>query len=58
MLDWLKFRLGEIIGLIHALENRYYQNKTMLRYNFDSVYLYYMYVEQIVLWKMSLECPI
>ena len=25
MLDWLNFRLGEIIGLMHALEKRYYQ---------------------------------
>ena len=38
MLDWLNFRLGEIIGLIHAVEKRYYQNKTQLRYNFGSVY--------------------
>ena len=38
MLDRLDFRLGEIIGLIHALEKRYYQNKTQLRYNFGSVY--------------------
>ena len=35
MFDWLNFRLGEIIGLIHALEKRYYQNKTQLRYNLD-----------------------
>ena len=41
MLDWLNFRLGEIISLIHALEKRYYQNKTQLRYNFGSVYLSY-----------------
>ena len=34
----MNFRLGEIIGLIHALEKRYYQNKTLLRYNFGSVY--------------------
>ena len=39
MLDWLNVRLGEIIGLIHALEKRYYQNKTQLRYNFGSVYI-------------------
>ena len=40
MLDWLNFRLpmGEIVGLIHALEKRYYQNKTQLRYKFGSVY--------------------
>ena len=37
MLDWLNFRLGEIIGLIHALKKRCYQNKTLLRYNFGSV---------------------
>ena len=37
MLDWLNFRLGEIIGLIHGLEKRYYQNKTQLHYNFGSV---------------------
>ena len=37
-LDWLNFRLGEIIGLIHVLEKRYYQNKTQLRYKFGSVY--------------------
>ena len=37
MLDWLNFRLGEIIGLMHALEKRY-QNKTQLPYNFGSVY--------------------
>ena len=40
MLDWLNFRLGKIIGLIqHAVEKRYYQNKTQLRYNFGSVYI-------------------
>ena len=39
MLGWLNFRLGELIGLIHALEKRYYQNKTQLRYNFGSVYV-------------------
>ena len=39
MLDWLNFRFGEIIGLIHALEKRYYQNKTQLRYYFGSVYI-------------------
>ena len=38
MLDWLNFCLGEITGLIHALEKRHYQNKTQLRYNFGSVY--------------------
>ena len=38
VLDWLNFRLGEIIGLIHVLEKRYYQNKTQLRYKFGSVY--------------------
>ena len=37
MLDWLNIHLGEIIGLIHALEKRYYQTKTELRYNFGSV---------------------
>ena len=37
MLDWLNFRLGEIIGLIHALEKRYYRNKTQLRHIFGSV---------------------
>ena len=36
MFDWLNFRLGEIIGLVHALEKRY-QKKTQLRYNFGSV---------------------
>ena len=49
MLDRLNFRLGEIIGLMHALEKRYYQNKTQLRYNFGSVYLhieiYNMHIE-------------
>ena len=40
MLDWPNFHLGEIIGLIHALEKRYYQNKTQLRYNFGSVYMH------------------
>ena len=39
MFDWLNFRLGEIIGLIHALEKRYYKNKTQLRYKFGSVYI-------------------
>ena len=39
MLDWLNFHLGEITGLMHVLEKRYYQNKTLLRYNFGSVYL-------------------
>ena len=34
----LSFRLGEIIGLIHALEKRFYQYKTQLRYKFGSVY--------------------
>ena len=29
----------EIISLIYAAEKRYYQNKTQLRYNFDSVYI-------------------
>ena len=38
MRDRLNFRLGEIIGLIHALEKNYYQNKTLLRYKFGSVY--------------------
>ena len=38
MLDWLNFSLGEIIGLMHVLEKRYYQNKTQLHYNFGSVY--------------------
>ena len=33
IIGWLNFRLGVIIGLIHALEKRY------LRYNFGSVYL-------------------
>ena len=27
MLDWLNFRFGVIIGLIHALEKRYSQQK-------------------------------
>ena len=39
MIDWLNFRLGVTIDLIHALEKRYSQNKTQLRYNFGSVYL-------------------
>ena len=39
ILDCLNFRLGEIIGLIHALEKTYNQNKTQLRYNFGSVYI-------------------
>ena len=39
MLDWLNFRLGEIIGLIHALEKKYYQNKTQLHDIFGSVHL-------------------
>ena len=38
MFDWLNFRLGIIIGLIHALEKKYSQNKTQLRYNFGSTY--------------------
>ena len=39
MLDWLNFRLEEIVGLIQALEKRYlYENKTQLRYNFGPVY--------------------
>ena len=38
MLDWLNFRFEEIIYLIYAVEKRYYQNKTQLRYNFGSVY--------------------
>ena len=33
----MNLHLGEIIGLIHELEKRYYQNKTLLRYNFGSV---------------------
>ena len=37
MPDWLNFCLGEIIGLMHALEKRHYQTKTQLRYNFGSV---------------------
>ena len=44
MLDRLNFRLGEIIGLIHALEKRYYENKTQLRYNFGSVYMYHPFL--------------
>ena len=40
MLDWLNFCLGEITGLMHGLEKRYYQNKTQLRYNFGSVYIF------------------
>ena len=43
MLDWLNFHLGEIIGLIHALEKSYYQNKTQLGYNFGSVYFGYWF---------------
>ena len=39
MLDWLNFRLEVIISLIHALEKRYYQNKTQFRYNFGAVYI-------------------
>ena len=39
MLDWLNFHLEEIIGLIHALEKRYYQHKTLSRYYFGSVYV-------------------
>ena len=38
MLDWLNFRLVEIIGLIHARKKSYNQNKTQLHYNFGSVY--------------------
>ena len=38
MLDGLNFHLGEIIGLIHALDKKYNQNKILLRYNFGSVY--------------------
>ena len=37
MLDWLNFRLGEIIGLIPALEKSYCQNKTQMSYNFGSL---------------------
>ena len=44
MLGELNFRLGEIIGLIHALEKKYYQNKTQLRYNFGSVYINIVYL--------------
>ena len=42
MVDWLNFRLGVIICLIHALEKRYYQNKTQLCHNFGSVYYNYI----------------
>ena len=52
MLDWLNFRLEETIGLIHALEKRYYQNKTQLRYNFDSVYKYLLSI--IILYNMNI----
>ena len=38
MLDRLNFHLGEIIGLIYALEKRYYQNKTQLGYNWLSIH--------------------
>ena len=38
MLDWLNFR-WEIIGVIRALEKKYYQNNAQLRYNFGSVYI-------------------
>ena len=45
MLDWFNFRLGVISGLImHALEKRYSQNKTQLRYNFGSVYILDNYI--------------
>ena len=37
--------LGEPIGLVHAFGQRYYQNKTMLRYNFGSVYKQGKFVE-------------
>ena len=55
MLDWLNFRLGEIIDLIHALEKRYYQNKTQLRYNFGSVYKCSPYVVMLILGLFSLN---
>ena len=53
MLDWLNFRLGKIIGLILALEKRYYQNKTQLHYIFDSVYL--QCFRRTILMQMSKE---
>ena len=51
MLDWSDFRLGEILGLIHAREKRYYQNKTQLRYNFGSVYYEHYYLTLFVYFK-------
>ena len=62
MLDWLNFHLGEMIGLMHAPQKRYYQNNTQLRYtyNFGSVYIklhvhVYMIINGILialyLWK-------
>ena len=37
ILDWLNVRFGVIFWLILALEKRYSQNNTQLRYNFGSV---------------------
>ena len=39
MPNWMNLCLGEPIGLLHAYEQRYYQNKTMLHFNFGSVYI-------------------
>ena len=46
ILDWLNIHLGEILGLIHALGKRYYQNKTLLSYNFGSVYIFCTIIAQ------------
>ena len=47
MLVWLNFRLEKMFSL-NALEKRYYQNKTQLRYNFGTVYIR---VNCIPLWQ-------
>ena len=42
----IELSFGKIIGLMHALEKRYYQNKTQLRYNLGSVYNSYKVVRK------------
>ena len=43
MLDWFNFRLGETIGLIHALEKRYYQYKSSCVITLAQ-YIYFIYI--------------
>ena len=56
MLDWLNFRFRGIISLINSQENRYYQNKTQLRYNFGSVYDCFKNLFLFLTWNSLIKC--